>query len=129
MTQNSEEKVDEELQDKVATLSGELEKMAPNMRAIERLEGVESRLKGTDKDFEDARRRNKKVKDDFQYIKEQRFELFNKAFSHISEQIGQVYKDLTKSAELPLGGQAYVTRHSNNPCDLPRRQSLIRVAA
>ena len=80
--------------------------MAPNMRAIERLEGVESRLKGTEKDFEDARRQAKKAKDDFQLVKELRFDLFNKAFSHISEQIGQVYKDLTKSADLPLGGQA-----------------------
>ena len=106
--QNPDEKLDEELQDRVATLSNALEKMAPNMKAIERLEGVESRLKSTEKDFEDARRRNKKIKDDFQFVKEQRFELFNKAFTHISEQIGQVYKDLTKSADLPLGGQAYL---------------------
>ena len=80
--------------------------MAPNMRAIERLEGVESRLKSTEKDFEDARKRAKKAKDDFQEVKEQRFELFNKAFSHISEQIGPIYRDLTRSPSLPMGGQA-----------------------
>ena len=80
--------------------------MAPNMRAIERLEGVESRLKTTEKDFEDARQRAKKAKDEFQYVKEQRFALFNKAFSHISEQIGPIYKELTRSPSLPMGGQA-----------------------
>lgn len=80
--------------------------MAPNMRAIERLEGVESRLKSTEKDFEDARKRAKNAKDDFQEIKEQRFELFNKAFSHISEQIGPIYRDLTRSPSVPMGGQA-----------------------
>ena len=80
--------------------------MAPNMRAIERLEGVESRLKTTEKDFEEARKRAKNAKDDFQEVKDQRFELFNKAFSHISEQIRPIYKELTKSASLPLGGQA-----------------------
>ena len=80
--------------------------MAPNMRAIERLEGVESRLKTTEKEFEDARRRAKKAKDDFQDVKERRFELFDKAFSHISDQIAPIYRELTKSDSLPMGGQA-----------------------
>ena len=81
--------------------------MAPNMRAVERLAIVQDRLKTTDRDFEDARKRAKRAKDDFQTVKEQRFELFSKAFSHISEQIGPIYKDLTRDASLPMGGQAY----------------------
>lgn len=80
--------------------------MAPNLKAMERLEGVESRLKSTEKDFEDARRGAKRAKDDFQEVKDQRFELFNKAFSHISDQIGPIYKELTRSSALPMGGQA-----------------------
>lgn len=83
--------------------------MAPNMRAVERLGVVQDRLKTTDRDFEDARKRAKRAKDDFQTVKEQRFELFSKAFSHISEQIGPIYKDLTRDASLPMGGQAYKT--------------------
>ena len=82
--------------------------MAPNMRAVERLEGVESRLKTTEKEFEDSRRRAKKAKEDFQDVKDRRFDLFNKAFTHISEQIDAIYKELTKSASFPLGGQAYL---------------------
>ena len=81
--------------------------MAPNMRAVERLGVVQDRLKSTDRDFEDARKRAKRAKDDFQAVKEQRFEVFSKAFSHISEQIGPIYKDLTRDASLPMGGQAY----------------------
>jgi structural maintenance of chromosome 1 len=80
--------------------------MAPNMRAIERLEGVESRLKTVEREFEEARKAAKRARDDFQEVKEQRFELFNKAFTHISEQIGPIYKNLTRSASLPMGGQA-----------------------
>ena len=80
--------------------------MAPNMRAIERLQGVESKLRSTEREFETARKQAKKAKDDFLAVKEKRFDLFNRAFTHISEQIGPVYKDLTKSAQLPLGGQA-----------------------
>ncbi|CAF9914527.1 MAG: hypothetical protein GOMPHAMPRED_008183 [Gomphillus americanus] len=100
------EATDQDLQSKITNLEEELKQMAPNMRAIERLEGVESRLKTTEKEFEDARRRAKKARDDFQEIKDQRFELFNKAFSHISDQIGPIYRELTKSASLPMGGQA-----------------------
>lgn len=82
--------------------------MAPNMRAIERLQDVEGKLKSTEKAFADAQKRAKKAKDDFHEVKQQRFELFNKAFSHISDQIGQIYKDLTRSMSMPMGGQAYV---------------------
>lgn len=82
--------------------------MAPNMKAIERLEGVESRLHDTDKDFETSRKEAKKARDRFLAIKEKRFQLFKKAFDHISEQIGGVYKDLTMSVTFPLGGTAYV---------------------
>lgn len=37
-----------------------------------------------------------------------RSDLFNKAFTHISEQIGPIYRELTRSANYPLGGQAYL---------------------
>ena len=100
------------MQDRIKTLNSELESMAPNMRAVERLGVVQDRLKGVDRDFEDARKRAKKAKDEFQAVKEQRFELFNKAFSHISEQIGPIYKELTRDASLPMGGQAYETPFS-----------------
>lgn len=106
--QSNDDKVDTELQERVKTLSSELESMAPNMRALERLGVVQDRLKITDRDFEDARKRAKRAKDDFQAVKEKRFDLFSKAFSHISEQIGPIYKDLTRDASLPMGGQAYV---------------------
>jgi len=106
--QSNDDKVDTELQERVKTLNCELESMAPNMRAVERLGVVQDRLKTTDRDFEDARKRAKRAKDDFQAIKEKRFDLFSKAFSHISEQIGPIYKDLTRDASLPMGGQACV---------------------
>lgn len=78
------------------------------MRAVERLAGVQDRLKTTDREFEDARKRAKRAKDDFQDVKEKRFELFHKAFSHISEQIGPIYKELTRDQELTMGGQAFL---------------------
>lgn len=81
--------------------------MAPNMRAMERVQTARGRLATTDQDYEDARKRAVKAKDAFAKVKDKRFELFNKAFSHISEQIGPIYKDLTKDpVNLPMGGSA-----------------------
>lgn len=78
------------------------------MRAMERLESVESRLKLTDQEYEDSKAAAHAAKEAFNDVKQQRFELFNKAFTHIQEQISHVYKDLTRSEAYPLGGQAYL---------------------
>ncbi|KAL8733795.1 MAG: hypothetical protein Q9181_003443 [Wetmoreana brouardii] len=103
------DKTEDELQNRIKALNGELDHMAPNMRAMERVQAAKGRLATTDKDYEDARKRAAKAKDAFAKVKEKRFELFNKAFSHISEQIGPIYKDLTKDpVNLPMGGQAYL---------------------
>ena len=106
--QRDGEDIEQELQDRIKSLGSELENMAPNMRAVERLGVVQERFKNTQREFDDARDRAKKAKEDFQAVKERRFELFSKAFSHISEEIGPIYKNLTKDKSLPMGGQAYV---------------------
>jgi structural maintenance of chromosome 1 len=80
--------------------------MAPNTRAMERLESVENKLRATEKDFENARKHARKTKEDFEEVMQKRSDLFNKAFSHISEQIGPIYRELTKSPGYPMGGQA-----------------------
>ncbi|XXH00411.1 substrate-specific activator of APC-dependent proteolysis [Hypoxylon texense] len=103
-----EEGVEEKLLDKISSLTAELEKQNPNMRAMERLEVVEARLKATEKDYDDSKAAYKAAKDAFDEIKAKRYELFSKAFAHIQEQISHVYKDLTRSDQYPLGGQAYL---------------------
>lgn len=104
--QESDDKLEDELLEKVRGLNGELDKMAPNSRAVERLESVENKLRGTEREFETARKHARKTKDDFEDVMRMRSDLFNKAFSHISEQIGPIYRELTRSANYPLGGQA-----------------------
>ena len=106
--QQPDEDVEEKLQEKISSLAAELEKLNPNMRAIERLESVKSRLESTEKDFEDSRVALRAARDAFAQVKEKRFELFNKAFMHIHEQISHVYQELTRSEAYPIGGQAYL---------------------
>ncbi|KAK3955322.1 RecF/RecN/SMC [Pseudoneurospora amorphoporcata] len=108
LLEDANDEVDDKLQEKISSLTAEIEKLNPNMRAIERLESVKSRLESTEKDFEDSRAALKAARDAFNQVKDKRFELFNKAFTHIQEQITHVYKDLTRSDAYPLGGQAYL---------------------
>ncbi|SPN98848.1 related to SMC1 protein [Cephalotrichum gorgonifer] len=105
---SSEDSIEDSLEEKISSLTAELEKLNPNMRAIDRLGHVETRLKATVQEYEDARQAQKQARDAFDEVKKLRFELFNKAFSHIQEQIDHVYKDLTRTENFPVGGQAYL---------------------
>ncbi|KAG7141408.1 Structural maintenance of chromosomes protein 1 like [Verticillium longisporum] len=111
---SNDESMSETLKERIHTLAAELEKINPNMKAMERLEGVETRLKNTEREFEDSRVALKEARDAFNVIKTKRYEVFNKAFTHISEQIKTVYKDLTRSDAYPLGGQAYLDKEEDN---------------
>ncbi|KAH0579770.1 hypothetical protein H2248_002607 [Termitomyces sp. 'cryptogamus'] len=93
----------------IAKLNAEIERMAPNLKAIERLEDVETKLAETEREAEKARKDSKTARDEFQDVKRRRCELFNKAYNHISDCIDQVYKDLTKGKASPMGGVAYLS--------------------
>lgn len=132
-SQSDDAKVEKELEDRIKALTTELESLTPNMRANERFESVRDRLKTTDAEYETARKRAKDVKEQFSEIKAKRFELFSKAFAHISEQIGPIYRDLTREERLPMGGQAYapfITDPNDITTDcnaqLPRHRRLRR---
>ncbi|KAL2119442.1 hypothetical protein VTJ04DRAFT_6403 [Mycothermus thermophilus] len=105
---NPDDDAEDRLQAKITALTNELEKLNPNMRAMERLESVKARLEATERDFEESRAALRAAREAFNKVKEKRFELFNRAFTHIQEQITHVYKDLTRSDAYPLGGQAYL---------------------
>ncbi|KAJ6610416.1 condensin complex subunit SMC1 [Mycena sp. CBHHK59/15] len=97
----------------IAKLNAEIERMAPNMKAIDRLEDVETKLADTEKEADKARRDSKNARDEFNEVKRKRCELFNKAYNHISDRIDQVYKDLTKGKASPMGGVAYLSLEDN----------------
>ncbi|CAE6414576.1 unnamed protein product [Rhizoctonia solani] len=106
---NGSAEVGAELDSEITRLTGEIERMAPNMKAMERLDDVEAKLAETEKDAEKARKESKQARDEFNEIKKRRCDLFNKAYNHIAERIDQVYKDLTKGKAAPMGGVAYLS--------------------
>lgn len=111
----SDDIVDAELREAISKLNATLEKMQPNSHAAQRLAGVQQRLRDTEQEFEDSRARYNDKKRAFEEVKQKRNDLFNKAFSHISEQIVPIYADLTRSAEFAAGGRAYLTADDEEP--------------
>lgn len=111
---NGDDKVEEDLLEKIKTLGGELDRMAPNMKAIDRLEGVGSRLQETEKELEDSRKLAKAAKDGFLEVRDKRLDLFKRAFDHISTEITKVYKELTTDRASSTGGYAYLDLEDPN---------------
>ncbi|KAH7887101.1 RecF/RecN/SMC [Phlebopus sp. FC_14] len=97
----------------IAKLSAEIERMAPNLKAIERLDDVEAKLADAEKEADKARKESKQARDQFNDVKRRRCELFNKAYTHIADRIDDVYKDLTKGKAAPMGGVAYLSLEDN----------------
>ncbi|WVR05191.1 hypothetical protein IAU60_002203 [Kwoniella sp. DSM 27419] len=106
--EDSSEGYGRELEDGITRLRAELEKMVPNMKAIDRLADVEAGLEEAEQEADDTRRESKRAKDEFQSLRKRRCDLFNKAFSHMSGIIDKIYKDLTRSQN-QVGGTAWFT--------------------
>jgi len=97
-----------QLDGKIVKLSAEIEQMAPNMKATERLDDVEHKLLNAEEEADAAKKESKAARDRFNDVKRRRTELFKKAFEHIAGRIDQVYKDLTRGKAAPMGGVAYL---------------------
>nr|KAJ3408666.1 Structural maintenance of chromosomes protein 1 [Polyrhizophydium stewartii] len=106
---NHGEEIEAELLGEIKEITAEMERIAPNLRSIDRLDDVEAKLRETASEFEVARREAREVRDQFQQVKNQRYELFHAAYSHIESVIDDIYKELTRSAAFPVGGTAYLS--------------------
>ncbi|KAI0084077.1 condensin complex subunit SMC1 [Irpex rosettiformis] len=107
--ENDSGEAEAEFNAQIAKVVADIERLAPNMKAMDRLDDVENKLLETEREAEKARKDSKSARDQYNDVKKRRCELFNKAYNHISERIDQVYKDLTKGKAAPLGGVAYLS--------------------
>ncbi|SCZ98517.1 BZ3500_MvSof-1268-A1-R1_Chr3-1g05436 [Microbotryum saponariae] len=99
----------EALSQAIVDLETEMDKMSPNLKAIEKLGDSEARFRQIDAEFDQAREEARKAKEAFSDLKKKRCKLFNAAYEHISGSIDKVYKDLTKGRAAPMGGVAYLS--------------------
>lgn len=106
LKEDASDECEASLSEKINELQGLMDKMSPNMRSADKLEQEEARLADAEKEFKASKAAATKALKDFENVREKRMDLFNKAFGHISEQIGTVYRELTKTQSFPLGGSA-----------------------
>ncbi|KAL9972949.1 hypothetical protein ACROYT_G019349 [Oculina patagonica] len=95
-----------ELTNKVNKLQTTLQRIqAPNMKALEKLDGVSSRFQETSAEFEQARNKARKAKIEFETVKKNRYDRFMDAFEHVSQRIDDIYKEIANnpSAQAFLG--------------------------
>lgn len=108
MKQSERDKLEAEFTQKIANIMSEIERTAPNLKALDQYEALKEKEKEILKEFEEARRVELKVVEEYNKVKQERYEKFMEAFNHISGNIDKIYKQLTKSNTHQLGGTAYL---------------------
>ena len=96
-------------QEKLQQCHEAMDKLAPNLRALDKLEGAESRLKQSMESFERAKGDLRRAKENFATVRQKRYDRFNSAFKRISTTIDAIYKELTRSELVPTGGTAFLS--------------------
>lgn len=101
-----------ELQAKVELIVEALEKLTPNAKARDRLKEVEAKLRNFDADHGKARQRERRIRQQFEAVKQQRTDRFMEAFNVILSNIDPIYKELALVDG--VGGQAYLTLENDD---------------
>ena len=93
-------------------IASQMEQLAPNLKAVDRMADVTNRLDEVAGKFDSAKETSSAAVETFDSVKRQRFDKFMATFKPVAEQIDGVYKQLTVSGTHPLGGTAYLSTDS-----------------
>ncbi|CAK9221365.1 unnamed protein product [Sphagnum jensenii] len=110
----AKERLELDFKSKMESLSLEIERTAPNLKALDQYESLREKEKESIEEFDIARKEGKEITDKYNTIKQQRYQRFMDAFNHISTNINAIYKQLTQSSTHPLGGTAYLSLESED---------------
>lgn len=94
-TQQQRDEVNNTLLEEIRSYESKLDQIAPNLKAIERLQTVKEKMDECDKDLTNARDEARKKISKFTKIQKKRSEAFTKSYDHISNVIDPIYKKLT----------------------------------
>ncbi|KAG2580829.1 hypothetical protein PVAP13_6NG366500 [Panicum virgatum] len=108
MRPSERDKHEAEFKQKTGALLADIERTAPNLKALDQYDALQRKEKEVTEKFEAARKEERGISDKYNSVKQRRYELFMGAFDHISKGIDRIYKQLTKSHTHPLGGTAYL---------------------
>eukprot|EP01083_Nonionella_stella_P038243 104058_1 len=89
-------------------LTSSLEKMNPNMKAVDQFKEIKKRASASSETYMVAKRAYDHAHEDFEKVEKKRSEVLREAFDHVQEEIKSIYKALTISVNAPIGGMAYL---------------------
>lgn len=75
------------------------------MHASERYDVLLEKLRDCNQELESAKEVARSASTRFEEVKRLRQQLFQNCYRHVSESLGVIYKDLTKSSKHPLGNE------------------------
>ncbi|CAN0829066.1 Structural maintenance of chromosomes protein 1 [Linum grandiflorum] len=107
-TSADREKTEQEFKKNIDAKISEIERTAPNLKALEQYEALLEKEREVSEEFAIANKEESQVADAYNSVTKKRHDLFMEAFNHISKIIDKIYKQLTKSNTHPLGGTAYL---------------------
>jgi len=109
MPDHERNKILDDFKLKIDDMTLDLEKLAPNLKAVEQYEAIKEKEKSFLEELEAAKDHARKATDVFLAKKLERTEMFMDAFNHISSHIDPIYKELTVKPGHMLGGTAFLT--------------------
>eukprot|EP01029_Cantina_marsupialis_P009965 TRINITY_DN228_c5_g1_i1.p1 TRINITY_DN228_c5_g1~~TRINITY_DN228_c5_g1_i1.p1 ORF type:complete len:1247 (-),score=467.12 TRINITY_DN228_c5_g1_i1:180-3653(-) len=100
----------------IQKLQEQLDKMKPNMRAMEKYSKCHAKFMEHTKQCEAARRESNRISEEFEKVKKERSEKFNTAFKAVRERLVSIYKRLTRSEDASdlTAGTAYLEVESHD---------------
>eukprot|EP00048_Salpingoeca_helianthica_P017482 m.237445 g.237445 ORF g.237445 m.237445 type:complete len:1238 (+) comp21141_c0_seq1:100-3813(+) len=106
------EATEQQFQDRMRAIQAQIDNIAPNMKAVERLDDVRGRLKESADEFDQTLKVSQDIARRFEEVRQERTDRFMAAFEHISSQIDEIYKALTHTTSV-VGGTAYLSLENN----------------
>lgn len=103
------EALEREFTKSISELAAELERSAPNMKALEQYDAVKEKEREQSAALEEARKEAREAALAFDQVRQSRHDAFTAAFRHIAASINDIYQDLTRSSVHKLGGTAYLS--------------------
>ncbi|KAL0218335.1 hypothetical protein P9112_003988 [Eukaryota sp. TZLM1-RC] len=106
------EKTLDKFRQEIHNLTSEMEKLAPNMRAKDKLTDLKNRVKEVEVEVKAVSEKTRKANEDFKLISQGRNQLFMEAFEFIAQAVDECYQKLTLRPN-DIYGRAYLTLENN----------------
>jgi structural maintenance of chromosome 1 len=103
----------------IQSVSAKLETIAPNFKAMDKLDALEVNIETIDQEIQEAHQLAQRYRDQHLDVRSKRLKTFAVAFQHINDQINAVYKALTGGF-----GQATLEGSVDDPYAQPINYSL-----